>query len=164
MKEIAARRLLPTPIGLISIATTEKGVAALDILRPVASLAEFSASDSAREIAELAAGQLREYFDQDRTKFEVPIDVGGTQFQEAVWSEISKIGFGKTLSYGQIAERIGRPKGSRPVGGAVGANPVPIIIPCHRVMGSSGKITGYSGGEGIATKIQLLDLEGIAHK
>jgi len=164
MKEIAARKLLSTPIGLISIATTEKGVAALDILRPETSISEFSAAHAAREIAELAAVQLREYFDRSRKGFEVPIDVGGTKFQEAVWSEISKIEFGKTLSYGQLAARIGRPKGSRPVGGAVGANPVPIIVPCHRVMGATGKITGYSGGEGIATKIQLLDLEGIAHK
>ncbi|MDR9435220.1 MGMT family protein, partial [Pontimonas sp.] len=77
-------------------------------------------------------------------------------FQEAVWDALQAIPYGETASYGHIAQAIGRPGAARAVGGAVGANPVPIVVPCHRVMGSTGKITGYSGGGGISTKRALL--------
>ena len=81
-----------------------------------------------------------------------------------MWAEISKIEFGKTKTYGEIAEAIGRPKAVRAVGGAVGANPVPLVIGCHRVLGAAGKITGYSGGDGLPTKRWLLKLEGLSAK
>ncbi|NBW72809.1 MAG: methylated-DNA--[protein]-cysteine S-methyltransferase [Microbacteriaceae bacterium] len=106
--------------------------------------------------------QLEDYFAGKLKKFNLPLDLtNGTEFQKSVWRQIAKIGFGKTLSYVEIAEAIGNPKASRAVGGAVGANPIPLIVGCHRVLGSSGKVTGYSGGKGIPTKIWLLKHEDI---
>jgi methylated-DNA-[protein]-cysteine S-methyltransferase len=90
--------------------------------------------------------------------------LNGTEFQKAVYKQIAKIGFGKTVSYAAIAAKLGKPQASRAVGGAVGSNPVPIIVGCHRVLGASGKITGYSGGDGLPTKRWLLKLEGIESK
>ena len=92
------------------------------------------------------------------------MDLHGTDFQKAVWKQIAKISFGKTLSYADIAGKLGKPLASRAVGGAVGSNPVPLIVGCHRVLGASGKITGYSGGDGLPTKRWLLNLEDIAIK
>jgi methylated-DNA-[protein]-cysteine S-methyltransferase len=89
------------------------------------------------------------------------VELNGTEFQRSVWKQIAKIPFGKTVSYADIANKIGKPLASRAVGGAVGSNPVPLIVGCHRVMGASGRITGYSGGEGIPTKRWLLELEQI---
>ena len=101
--------------------------------------------------------QLREYFSGKRKKFEVPIDVFGTHFQLEVWKALLKINYGRLKSYKEIATAVGRPDGSRAVGNAIGANPVPILIPCHRVIASDGTLGGYSGG--IDVKIKLLDLE-----
>lgn len=110
-----------------------------------------------------AKKQIDSYFSGDLKKFSLPVDLStGTAFQQDVWKQISKIPFGKSVSYVEIARAIGRPKAARAVGGAVGANPVPLIVGCHRVMGSSGKITGYSGGKGIPTKKWLLQHENIA--
>lgn len=97
--------------------------------------------------------------------FDFGIDIeGGTQFQLKVWNEILQVPFGQTITYAEIARRIGNPKAVRAVGGAVGANPIPLLIGCHRVLGENGKITGYSGGDGIPTKRWLLNLEGIETK
>ena len=164
MREIAARELMLTPIGKLSIASSEKGIAALDILPNDSPAVGFVSSQGAGEMANLARTQLSEYFASKRRTFELPLDLQGTEFQMDVWLEIASIPFGETLSYGQIATRIGRSAASRAVGGAVGANPVPIIIPCHRVLGSAGKITGYSGGRGVPTKVELLELEGINYR
>ena len=102
--------------------------------------------------------QLKEYFNLKREKFYVPLDIEGTEFQKKVWSALQKIPYGKTVSYKDIAEAIGNVKSVRAVGRANGKNPVPIIIPCHRVIEHSGKLGGYSGGSGIKEK--LLELEG----
>lgn len=104
-----------------------------------------------------AKDQLREYFDGTRREFDLPLDLQGTGFQLAVWRELARIPFGETISYGELARRIGRPTASRAVGAANGANPIPIIIPCHRVIGTNGSLTGFGGG--IETKIRLLALE-----
>jgi methylated-DNA-[protein]-cysteine S-methyltransferase len=112
-------------------------------------------------VIEKAKSQLAEYFAGKRKTFDLPIELHGTAFQKSVWKVIDGIKFGETLTYADIADRIGNPKASRAVGGAVGANPVPLIVPCHRVLGANGKITGYSGGEGLPTKRQLLKLEQI---
>jgi methylated-DNA-[protein]-cysteine S-methyltransferase len=111
-----------------------------------------------------AASQLREYFDGVRTTFDLPLGAGGTDFQDDVWRTLVEIPYGTTLSYEQLGEASGHPGKARAVGGAVGKNPIPIIIPCHRVMGANGAITGYSGGDGIPTKKALLDLEGISSR
>ncbi len=112
-------------------------------------------------VIEKAKSQLAEYFAGKRKTFDLPIELHGTAFQKSVWKVIDGIKFGETLTYADIADRIGNRKASRAVGGAVGANPVPLIVPCHRVLGANGKITGYSGGEGLPTKRQLLKLEQI---
>jgi methylated-DNA-[protein]-cysteine S-methyltransferase len=102
--------------------------------------------------------ELKEYFNGQRTDFSVPLDITGTKFQQKVWKELLKIPFGKTVSYKTIAIGIGNVKAVRAVGGANGANPVPVIIPCHRVIANDGKLGGYSCG--IKVKEQLLELEG----
>lgn len=105
-----------------------------------------------------AAAQLGAYFRGERTTFDLPLAPGGTPFQNDVWNELQKIPHGETISYGQLAERVGRPGSHRAVGAANGRNPLPIVIPCHRVIGSNGKLTGYAGG--IEAKRTLLELEG----
>jgi methylated-DNA-[protein]-cysteine S-methyltransferase len=112
----------------------------------------------------VAAKQLAEYFAGKRKEFDVPVSLGGTPFQRSVWGVLEGIPFGEVRSYGDVGMSTGRATAGRAVGGAVGANPVPIIVPCHRVLASDGRITGYSGGNGISTKVWLLDHEGIAHR
>lgn len=102
--------------------------------------------------------QLEEYFKRERKKFNLPLDISGTDFQMKVWDELAKIPYGKTISYKQLAKALGSLKLVRAVGRANGANPVPIVIPCHRVINSNGNLGGYSGGAGIKEK--LLELEG----
>jgi len=108
-----------------------------------------------------AVRQLGEYFAGTRTAFELPLHLSGTAFQKAVWAILAKLPFGEFTSYGEIGLELGHRTGGRAVGGAVGANPVPLIIGCHRVLSSAGRVTGYSGGEGIPTKLWLLAHEGI---
>src|SRR5262245_41055183 len=108
-------------------------------------------------VLELAAAQLAEYFAGERREFALPITARGTGFQERVWRALLAIPFGETCSYGEIARAIGRPAASRAVGAANGRNPISIIIPCHRVIGASGELTGYGGG--MANKRWLLDHE-----
>lgn len=108
-----------------------------------------------------AQKQLQAYFKGKSKELNFPVALGGTKFQESVWREIKKVGFGQVTTYAEIARRIGNPKAVRAVGGAVGSNPVPLVIGCHRVLGASGRITGYSGGDGLPTKRWLLALEGI---
>lgn len=104
-----------------------------------------------------AQEQLTSYFAGERKAFDLPLRPNGTEFQLRVLDELQKIPYGTTASYGDIANRIGRPKAVRAVGAANGRNPLPIIIPCHRVIGASGKLTGFGGG--IPTKKALLKLE-----
>jgi methylated-DNA-[protein]-cysteine S-methyltransferase len=104
-----------------------------------------------------------EYFEGRRKAFTIPLDINGTPFHREVWRALLTIPYGKTKSYGQIAQQIGKPRAPRAVGQACGANPIPIIIPCHRVLTSTGKIGGYTGG--IDIKNALLKLEGVTlHK
>ena len=104
-----------------------------------------------------AMRQLEEYFDGERRDFDLPLRLDGTEFQLLVLDELQKIPYGETTSYGDIAKRIGRPKASRAVGAANGRNPIPIVVPCHRVIGSHGDLTGFGGG--LDTKEALLRLE-----
>ena len=106
-----------------------------------------------------AAVQLAEYFGGERRRFDVPLGARGTEFQRHVWDELTKIEFGRTCSYGEIARRLGKPGASRAVGLANGSNPISIIVPCHRVIGADGSLTGYGGG--IERKQWLLRHEGI---
>ncbi len=104
-----------------------------------------------------AAGQLREYFDGERTAFDLELALDGTAFQRRVWAALQGIPYGQTVSYGQLADRIGQPSASRAVGLANGKNPIGIIVPCHRVVGADGRLTGYGGG--IERKRYLLEHE-----
>ena len=104
-----------------------------------------------------AIRQLREYFDGERQEFDLPLRLQGTEFQLLVLEELRRIPYGQTTSYGDIAARIGRPKAVRAVGAANGRNPIPIVVPCHRVIGAGGDLTGFGGGLG--TKEALLRLE-----
>jgi methylated-DNA-[protein]-cysteine S-methyltransferase len=104
------------------------------------------------------ASQLDEYFAGERHAFDVPMELDGTGFQREVWSELSRIPYGETISYGELARRVGRPSAPRAVGQANGRNPIPIIVPCHRVVGSTG-IGGYGGG--LELKRALLAIEGV---
>ncbi len=104
-----------------------------------------------------AIRQLQAYFRGELKEFDLPLAMEGTEFQLRVWNALRGIPYGKTISYAQLAERIGNPKAVRAVGLANGSNPIPIIVPCHRVIGSDGSLTGFGGG--LSTKKKLLDLE-----
>jgi len=120
---------------------------------------DWGRSPMSTETALLRAGKqmLDNYFDGLNPEFTLPLDLAGTAFQKRVWQVMTKIPYGDTMTYGEVAEAIG--SHPRAVGTACGLNPVPIIIPCHRVMGKGGKLTGYSGGNGVESKKFLLDLE-----
>jgi methylated-DNA-[protein]-cysteine S-methyltransferase len=104
-----------------------------------------------------AVQQLREYFAGRRTEFDLPVSPEGTAFQRTVWKHLQNIPYGQTISYGELARRVGNPQASRAVGAANGKNPIPIVIPCHRVIGANGTLTGFGGG--LPIKKALLDLE-----
>lgn len=108
-------------------------------------------------IFQRATAQLTEYFSGQRQEFSLPLAAHGTEFQKRVWAELAQIPYGQTISYGELARRTGNPKASRAVGLANGKNPISIVVPCHRVIGASGKLTGYGGG--LARKEALLELE-----
>ena len=115
-------------------------------------------TDDVVPILKETATQLDEYFAGERTDFDLRMELDGTPFQQEVWAELARIPYGETISYGELARRVGRPKGPRAVGQANGRNPIPIIVPCHRVLASNG-IGGYGGG--LTVKRALLALEGV---
>ena len=115
--------------------------------------------DDVPPVLKETASQLDEYFAGERTEFELPMELDGTAFQREVWTELTRIPYGETISYGELARRVGRPNGPRAVGQANGRNPIPIIVPCHRVLASNG-IGGYGGG--LKVKRALLTLEGVS--
>jgi len=112
---------------------------------------------AASRVLDDAAAQLGEYFEGRRRCFEIPLAMTGSPFQRRVWAQLQQIPFGTTVSYGQLAMQLGRPRAARAVGHANARNPVAVIVPCHRVIGSSGRLTGYGGG--LSAKRRLLDLE-----
>jgi methylated-DNA-[protein]-cysteine S-methyltransferase len=149
--------LMPSPLGQIAVAVSAKGIRRLALpsqleLRPFP--ADWQRDDS---VADAAKIQLAEYFAGERRHFDLALDLQGTDFQEAVWAALQTVAYGTHCSYGELAQQIGRPKAVRALGAANGRNPVPIIVPCHRVIGANGKLTGYFGGESI--KSELLALE-----
>jgi methylated-DNA-[protein]-cysteine S-methyltransferase len=156
-------RRIDSPLGRIELVSDGEAIVSLAIecegALPFDDIAEHTAP-----VLDIAITQLREYFAGTRTDFDVPVLLAGTAFQQTVWRELARMPFGTVTSYGALGHATGRPTAGRAVGGAVGANPVPIIVPCHRVLATSGRITGFSAGEGIATKAWLLDHEGIEHR
>lgn len=148
---------LPTPIGDLLIAGDDDALCLVGF--PEGSMRHAPEADwiLAEQPLSAACEQLRAYFAGTLRQFDLNLRPGGTAFQLRVLDELKKIPYGTTASYGDIARRIGRPKAVRAVGGANGRNPIPIIIPCHRVIGSTGKLTGFGGG--LPTKEALLRLE-----
>ncbi|MFM6981107.1 MAG: methylated-DNA--[protein]-cysteine S-methyltransferase [Micrococcales bacterium] len=116
------------------------------------------------KILNKAKKQLLKMLDGKAVTFDLDYELAGTDFQLAVWNAIAKVPFGETTTYSELAIQAGNPKAVRAVGGAVGANPIPLIFGCHRVLGANDKITGYSGGSGLATKRQLLAIEKISYR
>ncbi|TFC28853.1 methylated-DNA--[protein]-cysteine S-methyltransferase [Cryobacterium sp. TMT1-3] len=155
---------LPSPIGRLELTADDEGILSLSIETdgqlPLDARAEIPSPMLRR-----AGDQLDEYFAGTRQSFDLPVHlIRGTEFQRSVWARLATLTFGDVISYGALGSAIGRVGSGRAIGGAVGANPVPIIIGCHRVLASSGQITGYSAGRGIPTKAWLLDHEGIRHR
>jgi methylated-DNA-[protein]-cysteine S-methyltransferase len=154
---------LDTPIGTLLIAGDAAAV--LQIAFPCQGKpvkAEAGWQPSQRGPVAEAVRQLREYFAGTRTGFDLPLAPTGTAFQRSVWRQLQEIPYGETISYGELARRVGNPKASRAVGSANGANPLPIVIPCHRVIAGDGTLGGFGGG--LSTKRTLLALEGLAKK
>jgi methylated-DNA-[protein]-cysteine S-methyltransferase len=149
-----------SPVGRIEITSDGIAITSLSIERAGA-LPYDDLDENSSPLLDLAAQQLDEYFSGTRRSFELPVAPHGTPFQESIWNQLADIQWGEVRSYGELGILTGRASAGRAVGGAVGANPIPIIIPCHRVLARNNRITGYSGGNGIPTKVWLLEHEGI---
>lgn len=152
--------VMDSPLGLITLAASDQALVGVwfDAQAHFPDLAKWR-TDDRHPLLQKTALQLREYFAGSLREFDVPIDLaGGTLFQREVWQSLRTIAPGTTRTYGAIAASIQRTNAVRAVGGAIGRNPLSIIVPCHRVIGSSGSLTGYAGG--LERKIALLRLEG----
>ena len=156
-ESVISRRSFPSPFGFITVTAEDKKITSVELCKKATSV-------GSSKVLEDAAKQLDSYLKGTLPKFSLPLKVSGTPFQLAVWKAIANVPFGKTISYGEIAKAIGKPQAARAVGAAVGANPTPLLVGCHRVLGSNGSLTGYSGGQGIKTKKLLLDHEGIDYE
>jgi methylated-DNA-[protein]-cysteine S-methyltransferase len=152
-------KTIESPVGKLKLVASDQGLVAIlwehDSPRRVR-LSELVVKEQ-HPVLLKTERQLGEYFAGKRKAFSVALDMRGTDFQKNVWEALLAIPFGETRSYGQLAKQLGNPKASRAVGAANGKNPVSIIVPCHRVIGSSGKLTGFAGG--LDTKARLLQLE-----
>ncbi len=142
-----------SPVGKLVLLASEAGLCGLYFRHRIE-----GAARGAHPVLEAAERQLGEYFAGDRAAFDLPLDSGGTEFQRAVWAQLRAIPFGETRSYGGLATALGKPGAMRAVGLANGANPISIIVPCHRVVGADGSLTGFGGG--LEIKRKLLEHEG----
>ena len=149
------RDQLSTPLGTLTLEATDRG---LSSVRFPNRAEPFSGKSPDNPAISQAKRELTDYFAGELKQFSVPLDWQGTAFQQSVWEALTHIPYGETVSYADVARAIGRPKSARPTGGAVGANPLPIIVPCHRVIGSDQSLTGFTGG--LSIKVALLELEG----
>lgn len=147
-------KIYNSPIGDISVISNGSGLIEMQYLSYDNKNENIVGDASFVEVCR----QLDEYFSGNREQFNLNLNMQGTKFQQVVWREIAKIPYGKTITYGKLAEKIGNPKASRAVGLACNKNPFLIVVPCHRVVGSSGKLTGYAGG--LLKKEWLLRHEG----
>jgi methylated-DNA-[protein]-cysteine S-methyltransferase len=162
MKKVYVSKRINSPVGRIKLVASDKGLAAIlwenddpDRVR----IQNMTENDSHPVLVE-AEKQLKEYFGGRRRVFSMDLDFNGTDFQKKVWKTLLEIPWGETRTYSQIAEQIGNPKAVRAVGAANGKNPISIIAPCHRVIGASGRLTGYAGG--LENKALLLRLEQVS--
>jgi methylated-DNA-[protein]-cysteine S-methyltransferase len=146
-----ARLRLRTPIGPLTLVGGDAGLAAV--------LFGGGRTAGSHPLLDVAAEQLSEYFAGERTAFDLPLDLAGTPFQRRAWLALAEIPYGTTRSYGEQARLLGRPDAARAVGAANGRNPLPIVLPCHRLVGARGELTGYGGG--LHVKRALLEHEGV---
>jgi O-6-methylguanine DNA methyltransferase len=153
-------------VGTIRAAATLRGVCKITLGRETAAdffgwlerhIAHAPRKPECRGLVVLALDQIVEYLNGARREFDLPLDLRGTEFQRRVWATVAGIPYGETRTYADIARAIGKPKAVRAVGAANGANPLPLVVPCHRVLGSDGSLTGYGGG--LDVKRQLLEME-----
>jgi methylated-DNA-[protein]-cysteine S-methyltransferase len=151
--------VMETPVGKLRLVASNKGLTAIDVKATYSKLTT-KPDGRAQEILAETRKQLTQYFAGDRKKFDLPFDLTGTPFQVKAWKTLTRIPFGKTISYGEQAKAMRNGKAFRAVGSANGKNPIPIIIPCHRVIASNGGLGGYSLG--LKMKRQLMKLEGIS--
>lgn len=151
---------MKSPIGILTIRGNEHVVTGIDLpgTRAAAKRSQSASKETSGPLTS-AVRQLEEYFAGKRTEFDLPLDLHGTAFQREVWLALAEIPYGKTVSYAELAEMVGRPGAYRAVGQANGSNPIPIVLPCHRVVASGGGIGGYGGG--LTMKRRLLALEGL---
>jgi methylated-DNA-[protein]-cysteine S-methyltransferase len=156
--------LTDSPVGELLVATTERGLCRISFdpepERELDELARLHGTRVLRSARPLdgVRRELDEYFERERTTFDVPVDVTGlATFQQLVLSELARVPYGETATYGGLAAKIGKPRAARAVGGALNRNPIPIVLPCHRVVGAGGKLVGYAGG--LERKRTLLMLE-----
>jgi methylated-DNA-[protein]-cysteine S-methyltransferase len=159
MKLCYQKITLPAPIGLVYVVADKKNLKAIvygcNWEKAKKRLGDLTCEQNT--IIEQTETQLLEYFAKKRTEFDLPISFSGTEFQQKTWQALLSIPYGETCSYSEQAALVGNPKAVRAVGGANGLNPITIVVPCHRVIGKSGKLTGYGGG--VASKKFLLELE-----
>jgi methylated-DNA-[protein]-cysteine S-methyltransferase len=152
-------KFIDSPVGKLKLVASEKGLVAIlwenDNPRRVV-LGDMRKADR-QPILDDAERQLKEYFAGRRQGFSIPLDMRGTPFQQSVWEALLAIPFGETRSYGQLAKQLGKPTAMRAVGAANGRNPISIVVPCHRVIGSSGQLIGFAGG--LEAKERLLKIE-----
>lgn len=140
-------------LGKIKVTASNKGITSILFVKQ----GEEILAASPNHLTELACTELQQYFTGQLKQFSLPLDVSGTQFQQQVWQALLSIPYGTTCSYADIANRLNNPKAVRAVGAANGKNPVSIVVPCHRVIGANGRLTGYAGG--LDRKERLLNLE-----
>mgnify|MGYP000057619630 CR=1 FL=1 len=154
------RGTVKAPFGILTVVASDKGVR-FCMFEEDAHPKSFDGlrikDDANHPMVKEALTQLREYFAGTRKKFDVKLDLQGTEFQVAAWKSLAKVPYGKTASYAQQAASIGRPKAVRAIGGANGRNPVVVILPCHRIIGADGSLTGFGGG--LPVKVWLLEHE-----
>jgi len=160
MSKTCVYKTMRSPVGELKLVANDHGLAAIlwENDNPKRVRLDIVAEDNTHSILVETERQLKEYFAGKRQKFSVALDFNGTAFQNRVWQALLAIPFGETRSYGQIATALGKPKAVRAVGAANGRNPISIIAPCHRVIGTNGKLTGFAGG--LDAKALLLTLEG----
>ena len=157
-------KFMDSPVGKLKLVASDQGLVAIlwENDKPTRVRLSDLVEDPQHPMIQASEQQLQEYFAGQRKSFSVPLDMRGTPFQQNVWKALLAIPFGETRTYGELAKQLGTPSASRAVGAANGRNPVSIIVPCHRVIGSSGKLTGFAGG--LETKAHLLGLEGRDNK
>lgn len=158
----AAYDTFDSPLGPLLLAASERGICRISFSSDVEALAVAVGARVLRVPARLAEArrQLEQYFAGERREFDLPVDLRAAAFQHEVLTELARVPYGKVATYGELARRIGRPRAARAVGGALNRNPLPILLPCHRVVGAGGSLVGYAGG--LERKQTLLALEGAA--